>query len=49
MYHSTAVFLREEESKREFLFFGDVEPGAFLFANAPVSLGLSTFVLCQRR
>ncbi|POY70977.1 putative 3',5'-cyclic-AMP phosphodiesterase [Rhodotorula taiwanensis] len=26
VYHSTAVFLREEVSKREFLFFGDVEP-----------------------
>ena len=28
MYCSTAAFVKDEETEREFLFFGDVEPGA---------------------
>lgn len=28
VYCSTAVFVKDEETEREFLFFGDVEPGA---------------------
>lgn len=37
-YDSTAFFVREEESGRELLFFGDVEPGASLSLSLSPSL-----------